>query len=436
MFPRVYAICVVLAPVAARADEPVRLRETFAPGYQYRVKVHLTGSGEMTLPPEKDKAPPETLHIVAKSAIEYDERVLDVTANDVRKTMRVYRNVEFHRTQGKMEHDNTIRPAVRRMVVMRVKNNEVPFSPDGPLTYGEIDIVRTDVFTPALAGLFPDGPVKPGDSWKATAAAVIELTDMEQIDDGSLACKFEQTATLLGRRHARVSINGAVRGVDEFGPCRHEISGHYYFDQESNHLSYITFKGGHFLLDKDGKVNGKIEGTFTLTRQAHVRPPEFTDVALRGLKFDDDEENTQLLFDNPDLGVAFLYPRRWRVGNIQAGRQLTIETENGNGLLLTLLPLKDLPNATQYAAESKAFVTQQKGKLHGAQNPKRLRDGEKSVDQFALEAELEGRRLLLDYYVIRQKDSGVTLAATLRPADAAALRPEVERIAKSLTVSK
>src|SRR5207253_765121 len=145
---------------------------------------------------EKDKAPPETLRIVAKSAIEYDERVLDASNTEVRKTIRMYRNVEFHRTQGKMEHDNTIRPAVRRMVVMRVKNTEVPFSPDGPLTYGEIDIVRTDVFTPALAGLLPETAVKPGDGWKAAASAIIELTDMEQIDGGALACRFEQTVTL------------------------------------------------------------------------------------------------------------------------------------------------------------------------------------------------------------------------------------------------
>src|SRR5437660_1257564 len=42
-FPRLCAVCLVLVPLAARAEEPIRLRETFAPGYQYRVKVHLSG---------------------------------------------------------------------------------------------------------------------------------------------------------------------------------------------------------------------------------------------------------------------------------------------------------------------------------------------------------------------------------------------------------
>src|SRR5262245_58659606 len=170
MFLRFGAVCLLLTPLSAQAEQPVPLRESFAAGYQYRVKVHVNGTGEMTLPAEKDKSKPETLNIVATSNIEYDERVLELSAGDVRKTLRLYRNVEFRRTQGKMEHNNTIRPAVRRMVVMRVKNTEVPFSPDGPLTYAEIDIVRTDVFTPALSGLLPDVAVKPGDGWKSAPA--------------------------------------------------------------------------------------------------------------------------------------------------------------------------------------------------------------------------------------------------------------------------
>src|SRR5262249_14963442 len=81
-------LLVLLIPVSLRAEDGVRLRESFVPGYQYRVKVHVNGSGEMALPAEKAKGPPEMLQIVAKSAIEYDERVLEVSAGDVRKSLR------------------------------------------------------------------------------------------------------------------------------------------------------------------------------------------------------------------------------------------------------------------------------------------------------------------------------------------------------------
>src|SRR5207302_9654634 len=63
----------------------------------------------------------------------------------------LFRSIEFQRNIGDREQQQTIRPAVRRLVLLRHNNTEVPFSPDGPLTWGEIDLVRTDVFTPALA---------------------------------------------------------------------------------------------------------------------------------------------------------------------------------------------------------------------------------------------------------------------------------------------
>ncbi len=58
------------------------------------------------------------------------------------------------------------------------------------------------------------------------------------------------------------------------------------------------------------------------------------------------------------------------------------------------------------------------------------------LEQFALEAEMGGQKFLMDYYVARQPQGGATLAARLLPTDLAALRKEVEGIARSLTVTR
>ena len=110
--------------VCSRADEPV-LRNVCA-RLQYRVKVHVGGTGELTSP-EKDKGAARNF-IVAKAAIEYDEPRAGRSAGDEN---HAFTGTSSFTAPGKMEHDNTIRPAVRRVVVMRVKNTEVPFSPDG-----------------------------------------------------------------------------------------------------------------------------------------------------------------------------------------------------------------------------------------------------------------------------------------------------------------
>src|SRR5262249_685174 len=149
---------------------------------------------------------------------EYDERVLSQGKDGrVAKTVRVYRRIDFKRAVGDQPQESTIRPEARRLVVLRLGQAEGPFSPDAPLTRGEIDPVRTDGFTPALGGMLPAGPVRPGDRWQASADAVQELTDLERIEEGSLTCKFEGLTVLNKRQHARVNFSGSVRGVGEDG---------------------------------------------------------------------------------------------------------------------------------------------------------------------------------------------------------------------------
>src|SRR5207253_11071928 len=134
---------------------------------------------------------------------------------------------------------------------------------------------------------------------------------------------------LNGRRLARVHFAGTVRGVSEDGPSRQQLDGFYYFDLESSHLSYLSLKGTHSLLDKTGQEAGRIEGQFTLTRQAHARCPELGDEAIRGLALQPSEENTLLLYESAELGVRLQHPRRWRMQSAR-GRQLFFDAANGS----------------------------------------------------------------------------------------------------------
>src|SRR5207245_8275778 len=149
------------------AQGPIRLKEVVTAGTAYHVSTHVDLAGELTVPPEEGQKTPSKVSLIGRSFIEYDERILYMGTADRPgpRTLRVYRRVDLERTVGDKPQDVTIRPAVRRMVILRTGHREVPFSPDGPLTWSEIDLVRTDVFTPALIGLLPERPVVPGDRW-------------------------------------------------------------------------------------------------------------------------------------------------------------------------------------------------------------------------------------------------------------------------------
>jgi hypothetical protein len=257
---------------------------------------------------------------------------------------------------------------------------------------------------------------------------------MEKIEEGKIECKLDQVTVSNGRRLARIELSGTVRGVNEDGPNRQQLDGFFYFDLESNHLSYLSFKGVHALLDKDGKEAGRVEGQFTLSRQANVRSPDLADDVLKLLKLEPDAENTLLLYDNPDLGVRLLYPRRWRVGGVR-GRQLTLEEPGGNGLLLTIEAANKMPTAAQYLAESREFFDKQKAKVRNTEAPQRLQAAPREVERFSLDIEMAGQPATMDYYLLRQEKGGATAAARMLPKELATQRGEVEKIMRSIVLT-
>ncbi|MFO0808427.1 MAG: hypothetical protein U0746_07375 [Gemmataceae bacterium] len=432
----VLALIVWAVPGVALAQTPIRLREPFSAGYQYHVSTRTTLTGELRLPAEAGKAP-ETVAQSGTSAVEYDERILDGGTADkpATKTLRIYRRYDLTRKVGDVPQEATIRTGVRRMVVLRHGHREVPFSPDGPLTWEELDNVRTDVFAPALAALLPDRPVSPGERWVAGLAAVEELTDLEKIEAGGLECRFDEIATLAGRKVALIRLSGTVKGVSEDGPTRHKIEGKFYFDLSSSYVSYLWLEGVQTLLDKDGKEAGQVRGEFTMTRQAYVQPPELADSAIRPLALEPNADNTLLYYDNPDLGLRLLHPRRWRVGLI-TGRQVAIDDvgNSRNGILLTLDSLAGLPTPDAYAKEAEKFITKVKGKVLKADPTRRLANPPAELEQFGFEAEIDSQRVRLEYYIARQPAGGATLAVRLTSTDLAVLERDVERIARSVRV--
>src|SRR5262249_29368268 len=157
-----------VGPRPARGQEAVRLEERFPVGYQYYVQTRVQLSGTLALPAEKGKPAQKPLAVSGESSIDYDERVLALEKDGrVAKTVRRVRRIGFDREMAGTPQKTTLRPSVRRVVMLRLNNTEVPFSPDGPLTWGEIDVLRTDVFTPALTGLLPPGAVRAGERWRA-----------------------------------------------------------------------------------------------------------------------------------------------------------------------------------------------------------------------------------------------------------------------------
>lgn len=413
----------------AQADGSVRLTEAFAPGASYHVSCRVSINGTLPLPAEKQQRGARTLTVTGSSAIEYDERILRADARGhVDRTARWYSRLDFERTVDKEEQSSSLRPEARRLVILRHKHTEVPFCPTAPLTWGELELVRTDVFTPALKSLLPTGPVRPGERWTAGTEALQELTDVEQITQGELSCRLLATTSPSGRKQAKVAFGGRVRGVGEDGPALHDLQGYFFFDLQDGYLSYLYVRGTHYLLDRDGRQQGKVDGSFTLTREPQPRGKELTDQALRGVALEPNEDNTRLLFDQPQLGLRFLYPRGWRISGTNP-QNIGLDNGRGSGLLIALDPPGKQLTAPQFMKAVRAGLAQQRVSLQRMDAvPRTVQPG---LETFGADAEVNKQRLRMQYYVVR----GATVTATLQARDGAAVQREAEAIARSLQVT-
>ncbi len=420
------------------AADAITLQEDFSPGRNYRTDVQVKIDGKLALPAEKGKQP-QTTSLAGASRLTYDERVLEPDNVGSQKTIRAYREVEFKRVIGNQTQEAGIRPSVRRMVVIRSGEQRAPFSPDGPLTWGEIDVVRTDVYNPTvIPGILPAGPVKPGQSWKATAGAVIELTAMQKVEDGGLTVEFTGETQVAGKQMARLRITGTVRGINEDGPNRQTIEGTAFFDLSAKLVTYLSIRGTHELLDgTTGRTVGVINGQFIMSRSPLIQlPADLSDGSLRGLTLKPDAENALLLYDDPLLGVRFLYPRGWRVGAVQ-GKQVTLDhAAAGAGILITVEQPEKVPTVEGYLREVTAFLEKEKAKVAVASNPVRVRSEPVQLDRFALDAAFEKDQARLEYAVLKQTDGGATFAARLPAASPGILRSEVERLVGSLSITR
>lgn len=426
-----HAICLAVFFMSSNIQAAdVKLGESLPTGARVSVEINVQISGDMMLPGKSER-----LAVSGKSFLLYDERLLPSEDADAVKLLRIYRTLDIHRTVGGRSQAADIRKDVRRMVVMRTEKAKSPFSPDGPLTWGEIDVVKNDLFSPVLAaGLLPNKSIRDGDTWTANAIAIRELTELEKVSEGTLAVKFIGIVNFEGRDRARLSVSGVLKGIDDNGPCKHTLDGTAYFDLETSLLSYLSMKGSHELLDGEGRVAGRIDGRFTLTRKL-TDTATLSDAAMAKLVLKPNAENTRMLYDNADLGIRFVHPRRWHVGAVQ-GAQVTLNGPNGAGILITKESAKSLPTAEAFMKESLDFLAKEKATTANLSKPSRTRDDALKVDRFGFDADFAKDKVRLEYAVVTAANGGATFSARLPRADARELADDVAVVLKELAITK
>jgi hypothetical protein len=302
------ALLAGLLGAAPAADGPVRLRERAEVAGAGRVVAELTASG--TLQPEGDPAP-KPIPVAVKTRFAFDERVVALGPDGApRKAVRHVRQAAAAIGGGGRPLNSLLRPEVSLLVAEGRDGEVFTFSPGGPLTRSELDLVQTSADPLLLGGLLPEAPVGLGETWPIGPLAARALTDYEALAANTLRGKLEA----LDADTATIRVAGSVRGAVRGGEGTMACDGTLVFDRRANRVAKLSLKRD------ETRAAGQVEpalqftGTLTLTREALASPPpELTDAALAGVPLSPPEGLDLLEFVAPDGRYRLLHDRAWHL---------------------------------------------------------------------------------------------------------------------------
>jgi hypothetical protein len=413
------------------SDQYVTIQEIVKPGMSVEIKTSVNLTGSLT-ELKSDAKRPNTISVWASGQSHYRERFLDVAnKGEVTTLARRYLKAMLEKERGEAKQGIQLRSAVERIAVERIDDQTTLFSPDGPLTGPELDLLRAESFVPALRGLLPTKPAKTGDQWQASNVAASELTGVSPIESGGLNCVFYEVKSSDSGTMARINFSGTLVGPTDQGPTRLAVDGHLLFDLDQQLVSYILMNGRSEILDSSGKTTGKLEGRYELRRQPAIDDPRLADIALAGVALKPNSENTALLFEAPQLGVRFQYPRNWELVSI-AKNNVQFEEPTGGNMRLTFDPVP-APSVDKLQSDLLGWLKQQKATVQVKESAETetLTDALKA-ERFTVRAEHQKHDKEWTYLIVRNANRSAVLAANFIQDRAEAIRSDQYFVARTL----
>jgi hypothetical protein len=299
---------------ASPAGEKVRLSVSLAPNYAHKVKSVVEVSGDLKFNGEGKEI--KRLPIVVEANLLYDERVLAPTAaaNAGKQPLRTVR--DYHEAQAVMQiNSKEVTNVLRgdRRIIGTLSNSETTalYSPFGPLTRDELDLIDIPARLSAVPSLFPAEAVAVGSSWRLTDGTLQQLLGLDAVTlqdvQATLAEHKEDVA--LVRWEGKVS--GAVGGIS----TELEIKGSLNLDVPRQAVTWLA------LVSKENRnISHAQPGFDTVTRLRVVMQPvatkslstNLTDAGLKGMSLDASPGQTLLELASSKGGFVLYHDRRWR----------------------------------------------------------------------------------------------------------------------------
>ncbi|NLY02460.1 MAG: hypothetical protein GXY83_40790 [Rhodopirellula sp.] len=406
-------------PLDAHADGKIprhSLRSRRSPDAIDRIQAKLEVGGDLTVVEEGDL---KRLKMSVVGDLDYFERSLAVstTPETPLRSIRHYQQV----SAAIQIEDNRFAPALpedRRLIGVEVDDAAITlFSPRGPLTRDNLDLIDLQGNSLLLDRLLPNKSVAVGDAWKHSDALVAAMLRLEEVSKTQVESKLVSVRDGAALVEMSGTVNGAIQGVS----TEIELKAKYQFALKAGRVTWLG------LLIKEKRSIGHIgTGLDVVARLQMTVTPGATAEALS------DKSLTGLaLSPTPELSALVHRSSKgtWELGH---DRRWFITSESADGLALRMVDRGELVAQCNVATVETAGKTKpvsldtfQKdiqrvlGKSFGQFIKAAERSDEAGNRVYRVEAQgdVENLPILWIYYLITHPDGRrVSLAFTMEGA--------------------
>jgi len=312
-FLRQSAIAVALASCGLPAyavGEKVLLAVNSDETRSLQVKLAVEASGQMKMNPDSREV--KFLPMSVTAELDFVQRRLPAIKDSAAvRLVRHYSTADTKFNLKNTEFKQTVRDD-RRLVVLQTEGDSATyFSPLGPLSREELELLDTQGAGVLPELLLPGKEMKVGETWNLTDAAVIRLLSLDAVHKQDVVGKFDEIREGIAILSLEGKASGAVGGVASELALRAKIN----VDPKQQLLTWLAIS------INENRAIGHAQPGYDVTSRIRMltafadSAPEISDESISKLPLVAKAGETLLAFRSEKGGFELVHDRRWRVMN-------------------------------------------------------------------------------------------------------------------------
>jgi len=344
---------------AASADLRTKLRT----GDLSRVTIDLEVGGDLKLDESAKTEGPVKMSVAAR--LTYEEKVQQFPV-DLGGALRSARHYEETTATLKIAQ-KTVQPALHqehRLIGVQVEGGATTlYSPAGPLTREELDLIDVPGNSLLADLLLPEKTVRAGETWKHPDSLMAALFGVDKVTRNAV----ESTLTGVFDGLARMQLSGRLEGTVGGAATIIEVKGKYQFDLTSRRVHWLGLLMHEVRTPGEAAPGLDVVARLQMQITPAKQPVHLTSAALKKLLLDPTPEALRLTHSSTDGRWKLTHERPWHVTADE--REVTVLRFLDKGQRLAQCNISSLPKADEgrplALAEFQDDVKQALGKSFG-----------------------------------------------------------------------